>query len=282
MEEKKTYLKIISVQLFCFILTILLGISITIKIFPLVREKIIQSPRLSVWQFLIYFFSATILILVIIFFPKSKKSKTIVYKILFLISVIWGMLVVFSVFLSDSLSLLITLTLVLIWAIYPSIFWHDLLMIFGMAGIGSTLGLNFSPFSVVIILALLSLYDFIAVFKTKHMVKMASSMIESGVVMGLIIPKNLRNFFKRFKQLKKGKDFFLVGGGDIVLPLMLVSSMYWLSYKAMIIGAIFTSCGALFTFILFYFQAQRKPLPALPTISFFSILGYLIYLFFFQ
>jgi presenilin-like A22 family membrane protease len=145
-----------------------------------------------------------------------------------------------------------------------------------MAGIGAILGLSFRPEIIILVLITLSVYDFIAVYKTKHMIKMAKSMLEQGTIMGLIIPPSISDFKESIKKVEPGGRFVILGGGDIVFPLLFSASLIPHSILKAIIVALFAVLGLAFSFSLFIFQKKREPIPALPPIALFSIIGYII------
>jgi presenilin-like A22 family membrane protease len=257
-------------------------------VYKLIKEKEILVPKLTLNDFLILFFLATLFILILIFLPKFKKMKGYIFKFAFFFSGAYGTLIVFSLFCSkffsnflfiNLLPLFLTSAFIYWRAKFPSLLSHNLFISFGLAGIAPILGLSFKPEILLIILGALSVYDFIAVYKTKHMIKMAKSMIESGVVMGLIIPRKIEEFLVRVKEVQPGGRFIILGGGDIAFPLIFSISLIPYSLFDSMIVSIFSIGGILFSLFLFLCQKERKPIPALPPIVLFSIIGYLLTLF---
>ena len=118
----------------------------------------------------------------------------------------------------------------------------------------------------IVLLAVFSVYDIIAVYKTKHMVKMARDMMEAGAIFGLII------------ATKKPKDFMILGSGDILLPLILSATVAAYSILGAVIISLFAAAGLFVTHLLFSNQKRRKPMAALPPIATLSIIGYLVFL----
>ncbi|MCZ2845672.1 MAG: presenilin family intramembrane aspartyl protease, partial [Candidatus Bathyarchaeota archaeon] len=121
-------------------------------------------------------------------------------------------------------------------------------------------------------------YDFIAVYKTKHMVKMAKSMIESRAILGIVIPKKFIDFKKRLQDVEIGgdkKDCLILGSGDIIFPLILSASLLPQGIVKSGIILIFSIVGLFFGFILFL-KLGKKPMPALPPLALSSIIGYAI------
>jgi len=251
----------------------------------ILKEKI-EMPALTIGEFIILFFFGTGLILFLVYFPKLKKVRGRIFKVVYFFSGAYGVLIVLSLLSSflpnnflftNLLPLLFCALLVYRRAKHPTLLNHNLFIGLGLAGISAILGLSFQPEAFVILLALLSIYDFIAVYKTKHMQKMATSMLKSGTMMGLIIPHKFTNLSASLEKVQSGKEFVILGGGDIAFPLMFSSSLIAVyGITSSLVVAAFAVFGILLTFLLFLSQKKRKPLPALPTISFFTILGYLV------
>jgi presenilin-like A22 family membrane protease len=162
------------------------------------------------------------------------------------------------------------------WWKWPSVFIQDVCVVLSIAGAGSILGLTISPETAVFFLIIFSAYDIVAVYKTKHMVKMAKEMIESRAILGLVIPSSIIDFKSSLSEIKPGGKFLILGGGDVVLPLFLCSSIISSGQPQPLIVAVFSLIGVFFSFLFFIFQKDRRPIPALPPIAFFSIIGFLL------
>ena len=114
--------------------------------------------------------------------------------------------------------------------------------------------------------------------KTKHMVMMAKEMIEKKVVLGFIIPKEVKYFKDKLDKVKPGGNFMILGGGDIIFPNLLAVSVISEGFLKALVVIIFSLIGTLLSYWIF--TREKKPIPALPPIALFSIVGYLITLFF--
>ncbi|MCD6528086.1 hypothetical protein J7K44_00340, partial [bacterium] len=268
--------KVFIIETFLFFSTLFLGVVTANSLNKLFGIKKILIPSFSPWEFIFYFFLATLFILILSCFPIVKKGKEITYKFLFLFLLIYGGIMILNLWLPYFISLLITTGLVFWWILKPSVLIHNLGVILGLAGAGAILGLSFSPQVVVFLLIIFSIYDYIAVYKTKHMVKMAKEMIETGVIFGLIIPQKFSDFKATLKEVKPGGRFFILGGGDVVFPLILCSSLINKGFFISLFVALFALFGFWLSFYFFTKQKTRKPIPALPPIALFSIIGFLI------
>jgi len=264
------------IETFLFSLTLILGITAAFRIVKFFEIQEVSIPQMSLGRFILNFLLATLFIFLIAKFLKFKKGKAIIFKILFSLSVFLGGSLLVNVWIPDVFALTLMAVLILFWLKKPSVFVQDLLVVLGIAGAGSVLGLSLSPLTVIAFLIIFSIYDWISVYKTKHMIKMAKEMIESKAILGLVIPPDVSNFKSSLETVQPGGKFLILGGGDIVFPLLFCSSLVREGVLSPLIVAIFSLIGLFAGFYFFISQKTRQPIPALPPIAFFSILGYLI------
>ncbi len=177
--------------------------------------------------------------------------------------------------------------------------------IIASVGVGVVLGSTFSFLAAFVFMLILAVYDFIAVFITKHMVTMARAMSERNLafLVGVheieAVPESALNKKERSEYLrekpvlvKKGGPIIKemikrklvpvparveLGTGDLAIPLMLAVSAYtvYLSLLlslSIIIGAIF---GLIFT--MWLLRKYRIVLPAIPPILFGILIAMAIY-----
>jgi presenilin-like A22 family membrane protease len=167
--------------------------------------------------------------------------------------------------------------------------------------VGATviLGVTFAILPAIVLLIILAVYDAISVYKTKHMITLADSVIDLNLPVLLVIPKKRGYSFREPKprlkeQLDSGKEreAMFMGLGDIVIPSLLIvsslsflpSSQGWLGVSNNLLVAIGTMIGILFGFsILMRFVMKGNPQAGLPLLNSGAIGGYLIsYLLVFQ
>jgi len=127
-----------------------------------------------------------------------------------------------------------------------------------------------------LLLLLISVYDVIAVWKTKHMVKLAKFQIKKlKMFTGFFIPyirdKEIEKLkkLKKLKKTKKGKklkvDVAVLGGGDIAFPLLFSGTLFIsFGFLASLISVIFSTLGLAF---LLFTAEKHKPYPAMPFIT---------------
>jgi len=265
---------ILEIIIFCLVL--FLGLFSAIEAKKIIIQEEIEISPIGFEGFLAYFVLATLIILLIIYIPKIKKYQAKIYKFFFIFSSLFGTLTVLSVFLPDLFSIPLIILLFILWLKMRNVLIHDILIILALSGIGYFFGLAIEPKTVILLLLVLSFYDFIAVYKTKHMVKMAGSMLKSGAIMGIIVPQKLKDFTAGINQVKPGGKFMVLGGGDIIFPLIFSVSMLETGFFPALIVALFSILGLIVSLMIFMFQKENKPIPALPPIALFSIIGYII------
>jgi len=229
----------------------------------------------SIPQFIIAFLIATFLIIGLI-----KVTKGGLFFKIFFSFVLWiGIQILFGAVFLNFVSIVLATLVVLGIFIIPRVWMWDIAIILGISGVATILGMNLAPFTVIIILAILSIYDIVAVYLTKHMVWMAKEISKRGVKFGFIIPAEVSGFNQDTREVRFGKgDFMLLGTGDLALPVILVvSSLSYGLWSSVIVGA-----SALFGLFLTHilFVRKKRPMPALPPIALCSILGFLIMFFF--
>ena len=268
--------KIFIIEAFLFCLTSGLGIATAFRMNEIFIIQKVNIPQISFSQFILNFLLATLFIFLISRFVKFEKGKGTIFKILFIFAVSLGGLLFLETWLPEPLPLIFIFVLIFRWLKKPSVLIQDLLIILGIAGTGSILGLSLNPSMVITLLIIFSIYDFIAVYKTKHMVKMAKEMIESRAILALVIPSNIFGFRESLEKIQPGGKFLILGGGNVAFPLIFCSSLIPLGISKSLIVALFSLIGLFAGFWFFISQKTRQPIPALPPIALFSIIGFFI------
>ncbi len=273
-------------EAFLFTLTQGLGIFVAIRLSKVLEELEIKPEPVSLFSFLIYFLVVTLIILA--FLKISKKGSGVLLQIFFVLAVFSGLDILFSTFMLEPWATFLAAGLIVIRFIRPTVLLHNLVVVGGLAGVGGLLGMTLFPRDAIILLVILAVYDVIAVYKTKHMVKMAKVMIKKRVILGIIIPEKILGLKASMRDveqdkipvrriLKPGKmgQFMILGGGDLVLPLLLIASVVNQNIWQGIIVLIFALLGLLAMHLIFI-KLKSRPMPALPPLALFSILGYLV------
>jgi presenilin-like A22 family membrane protease len=144
-------------------------------------------------------------------------------------------------------------------------------------------GMSLSVFLVILLLIGLAVYDAISVYKTKHMVDLADTVMDLKLPVLLVVPKireySLIKETRRLKEQIKDKeerDAFFMGLGDIVMPGILVVSVYY-SLPSAVWVSIGTMIGTLIGFaFLMRYVLRGNPQAGLPLLCGGAIIGYVI------
>lgn len=190
------------------------------------------------------------------------------------------------------ISIAIALSLTLLVHKFPE--WYVVDGVGLVMAIGATviLGVTFAILPAIVLLIVLAVYDAISVYKTKHMISLADSVIDLNLPVLLVIPKKLSYSYRKEKprlkeQIKSGKEreAMFMGLGDIVIPSLLIvsslsflpSSQSGLGIASNILVGIGTMIGILVGFsILMRFVLKGNPQAGLPLLNSGAIIGYLI------
>lgn len=231
-----------------------------------------QAPAISWWQFLLAFGVGTAIVLGLIRIAHGG----LFLRLFFLLALFSGTLITASVFITDTWALIFSLFLIFIYIIWPYVWLHDLVLVLTLPGIAALLGASLNPWTAVFILIIMSVYDYVAVYKTKHMVRMAKAMISGRAIFAMIFPEHWQGFKLHLNEARPGEGFMMLGTGDFVFPLIMAASAYAVSPVAAWLVFSFALLGLLLMHLIFVFQKVRRPMPALPPLAAFAILGFLI------
>ena len=263
-----------------------LGLIVGLRVFRILGEQEIIPQPFSFLTFLAYFLFFTILILITLRFSKKERRGAFL-KLLFILAILLGIDTTFGVFIGEPGAIILAGLLIILRFTRPTVLFHNLVVMLGMAGVGAWLGAGIVPRDAVIILFVLSLYDIVAVYKTKHMIKMARAMIKKRVILGLIIPENILGFKASMREVEKDKipedrkekiepaKFMILGGGDLILPMILIVSVA----REVFLGGVVVLCFSVLGLIamhLIFIKLKSRPMPALPPLALFCLIGYLI------
>lgn len=274
---KNLKLDLFSKELFLFGLTQVLGILIARRYLFGGETAALSSPEVSLHFSLTDFIFTTALIALFVWMMLRKNRATrVLFRVFFFLVILGGLQIVLNAFLSPVISLLLTVLLIAVMLSAHQVMIQNLLVLVAIAGVGLVIGLSITPLIAVSALLILSFYDILAVYVTKHMVKMAEGMVNAGAIFGFIIPLQFSGLKEKIEKVKPGDKFMILGSGDIALPLILAVSVLRASMAAAWMVAIFSVLGLFITHLLFVNQKQRRPMAALPPIAMMAIVGYLI------
>ena len=175
------------------------------------------------------------------------------------------------------------MVLVIVLFKFPEWYIIDIGGIIVGAGAIAIFGISLGILLVIILLIGLAIYDAISVYKTKHMIDLADTVMDLKLPVLLVIPKK-RNYslIKETKSLKEKlnegeeREAFFMGLGDVVMPGILVVASYYF-----IDGGLPVALSVMFGtivgfFVLMFFVMKGKPQAGLPLLNSGAILGFLI------
>jgi len=261
-------------ELILFAATQLIGVFVALKSSQIVQEQDI-SLDLTIGQiiFFLAFFTAFIY-----FLNKFSHKSGGFFRLILGLAIFAGSQTVFSIIFNNAIFSM-SAAIILVIAVFKKrvVFLHNIGIILAMAGIGAVLGLSLTPVSVVVLLLILSFYDIVAVYKTGHMVKIAEDMIKSRAISGIVLPQNRKGWSANLARVRPGGEYMILGSGDLIMPLILISSVIGIHGLASgLVVLFFSLLGLSLTYYLFVTQRTRRPMAALPPIAVMSIVGYLI------
>ncbi len=288
---------------FVLLLVQLIAVALS-KPFDVNQIKAFSNPEATsnviYWLAIILVFTAFILVLV-----KLNKKWIIQAFILFTVvsTLYYVFYAFFSTFLSKEpinllpilgislfitlpliLSILLSIGLTIVLYKFPEWYVIDIVGIIIGAGAASIFGISLDIIPTLLLLVLLAVYDYIAVYRTKHMITLAEGVMDLRLPILLVIPKHWNYSFLTEKFDKEEREAFFMGLGDAVMPTLLVVSANFFvkaaSYTLPLIGPVnIPAIGAIIgTFagfsVLMGFVIKGKPQAGLPFLNGGVILGY--------
>ncbi|RLE67635.1 MAG: hypothetical protein DRJ45_09180 [Thermoprotei archaeon] len=237
----------------------------------------------------IVYFIATLLIITALIIIIAKLWKKEAIHVFVLLAIIATMFTLFQALLygfvtsivANALSLAIPVALIILLLLYPEWYVIDLSAIILSIGAVTIFGISISPYLVIPLLIVLALYDAISVYKTKHMIDLADTIVDLKLPVLFIIPYKIKYRFRKQvgglkKQVKrKERDALFVGVGDVVIPGILVISAY--SFTSSLEISLSVVAGIITGFIcLMVFPSKDKPHAGLPFLNTGAIIGYIL------
>lgn len=201
-----------------------------------------------------------------------RYNLMIIWKLWFLLAVVFALTISWGTFAGKTAGLILAL-IAGIWKIFKPNFWiHNLTELFIYGGLAVVFVPLFNVFSAVVLLILISGYDAYAVWKSKHMIKMATTQARAKIFAGLLIPYTLGKEISKKQakeknvKLKKVKvRTAVLGGGDIGFPLIFAGVL--LKEFGLWQSLIIPFGAALGLGVLLWNGKKDKFYPAMPFIS---------------
>jgi len=232
---------------------------------------------------LIYIFAAVV-VLGITLYKIPLTALQVLLRLLFALLFSWGAFIATVFYVPLPVAVAIAVTFGAVWFLIPLVWLHNLVLILAVSSIGAVFGRFITPWTAMAIILALALYDFLAV-RFKFMLWMADRLSQVNALPALIIPKNYSewnfNLKKRERKIIEPnpaeREYSILGGGDIAFPCLLTASVYFA--RGLGPAAIMAAFGLLGLVSVYAIQAiflKGKPIPALPPIAAFTLVGLLV------
>jgi presenilin-like A22 family membrane protease len=245
----------------------------------------ISRPEVGPTSSVLWIFAAIIIGTIIVFILMFFRQRR-VWKVWFLLSVVVTLSFAFYAFFRNSYIALAAAIVLALWKVYrPNLFVHNITEVFIYGGIAVIFVPIMNILAGVILLILISAYDMYAVWKSKHMIKLAKFQTKTNVFAGLFVPyKALPKPEKGEKIIVKKVRTAVLGGGDIGFPLIftgIIMTNLIMKYgfsAGFLMSLIVTICATMALTLLFIKSEKDKFYPAMPFLSAGCFAGYLIIL----
>ncbi len=259
----------------------------------------IQTSSIDALGYVVYIIAVALVLLLVIRFYNGE----LLFKAIEAVVVVLPSFIVFTIVLGYlapasftnyniiyAIALILAVSLIVIKNLRPG--FRNVITIIASIGVGVVLGLDFSFYEALLFMAFIAIYDYIAVFVTKHMVTMAKAISSrnlafligtsdiEAVPASYFTKKELDEYRKEIKESNAGKNPLVkkimnggripvmsqiqLGAGDLGLPLMLTVSAFpqFLNYTASLVIVVGATVGMAFT--MFFLKKYQRPLPAIP------------------
>jgi len=272
-------------------LTIVLGLALTLAVAPRQKEYVevneITPPTVSAGPGIAYFFGVVAVMALVLFIIPLSKLK-LVFRLLFALMFAWGVFIMTFLTLPYPAAYPLAVIAGIAWLFWARVWLHNLVLLIALASAGSVFGSLFSPWAFLVLMLVIAVYDFLAV-RFGFMVWMVDRLSQTVTLPAFIYPRKIGDWALSLKTVRvdelvekpdSDREYSLLGGGDIGFPLMLASSVYFghgLS-DAVVVGAL-ALVGLMSAFLIQLVWLKGRPMPALPPIAFFSLVGLLIALY---
>jgi len=259
-------------------LSYLLSFLISVWLFLLLKASNVTvetiAPANSIWNTVYFFVVIIVETIILIILLKLFKKFNLMKGIDLLIS-FFALFGIFSIFFEYIIwPLFISFLIIAIKEITKSRWLKNAIVFLVVGFFGAYIGYSLGLFPVFLLLVLIAIYDYIAVFKTKHMVFLANQVIDKNTLFvmdygNINTNKNAQKLTQESKPIENKnidpskRNHLHLGTGDFALPLMTIMSLFAMNWIFGIIA--FVACLiSLELTIYLLFTKKHLALPAIP------------------
>jgi len=245
--------------------------------------EVIDVPAHSAFGPIVIYIIAAAVVIGITLSKIPLRALKILLRLLFALLFSWGAFIATVFYVPLPAAVAIAVVFGTFWFVIPLVWLHNLVLILAVSSLGAVFGRFLTPWTAMAIILALAIYDFLAV-RFRFMLWMADRLSQINALPALIIPKNYSEWNFNLKKREKivevnpaAREYSILGGGDIAFPCLLTASVYFA--RGLAPAAIIAVFGLLGLVSVYAIQARflkGKPMPALPPIAAFTLVGLLI------
>jgi presenilin-like A22 family membrane protease len=245
--------------------------------------EIIEVPAHSALGPILIYILAAAAVLGITLSKIPLTALKVLLRLLFALLFSWGAFIATVFYVPLPVAVAIAVVFGTFWFLIPLIWLHNLVLILAVSSLGAVFGRFITPWTAMAIILALAIYDFLAV-RFRYMLWMADRLSQINALPALIIPKNNSEWNFNLKKREKiievnpaEREYSILGGGDIAFPCLLTASVYFAQgWKPAAIIAVLGLLGLVSVYAVQAIFLKGKPMPALPPIAAFTLVGLLI------
>jgi presenilin-like A22 family membrane protease len=245
--------------------------------------EVIDVPAHSALGPIVIYILAAAALLGLTLYKIPLKALKVLLRILFALLFCWGAFIATVFYVPLPVAVSIAVAFGIFWFLMPLVWLHNLVLILAVSSLGAVFGRFITPWTAMAIILALAIYDFLAV-RFRFMIWMADRLSQINALPALIIPKNYSEWNFNLKKREKiievnpvEREYSILGGGDIAFPCLLTASVYFSQgLKPAAIIAILGLLGLVSVYAIQAIIFKGKPMPALPPIAAFTLVGLLI------
>jgi len=245
--------------------------------------EVIEVPAHSALGPILIYILAAAAVLGLTLSKIPLKALKVLLRLLFALLFSWGAFIATVFYVPLPVAVAIAVVFGTFWFLIPLVWLHNLALILAVSSLGAVFGRFITPWTAMAIILALAIYDFLAV-RFRYMLWMADRLSQINALPALIIPKKYSEWNFNLKKREKivevnpaAREYSILGGGDIAFPCLLTASVYFA--RGLVPAVTIAVFGLLGLVSVYAIQARflkGKPMPALPPIAAFTLVGLLI------
>jgi presenilin-like A22 family membrane protease len=245
--------------------------------------EVIEVPAHSALGPIVIYILAAAAVLGITLSKIPLTALKVILRLLFALLFSWGAFIATVFYVPLPVAVAIAVVFGTFWFLIPLVWLHNLVLILAVSSLGAVFGRFITPWTAMAIILALAIYDFLAV-RFRFMLWMADRLSQINALPALIIPKDYSEWNFNLKKREKiievnpaAREYSILGGGDIAFPCLLTASVYFAQgLVPAVIIAVFGLLGLVSVYAIQARFLKGKPMPALPPIAAFTLVGLLI------